>query len=35
MTDLRVKTWSELQDELFEGSWNEGIGRVKVSPNES
>ena len=31
MTDVRVNTWTELQDELFEGSWNEGIGRVKTT----
>jgi len=31
MTDTQVNTWSELQDELFEGAWNEGIGRYRSS----
>lgn len=31
MTDVRVNSWSELQDELFRDSWNEGIGRYRSS----
>ena len=29
MADIRVSSWSELQDELFRGSWNEEIGRYR------
>lgn len=29
MPDKRVSTWSELQEELFEGAWNDGIGRFR------
>jgi len=31
MTDIRVGSWSELQDELFEGAWNEEISRYRSS----
>jgi hypothetical protein len=29
MADVTVNSWSELQDELFRGSWNQGIGRYR------
>jgi hypothetical protein len=29
MTEIRVNSWSELQNELFRGSWNEVIGRFR------
>jgi hypothetical protein len=31
MSDIRVSSWSELQDELFKDSWNESIGRYRSS----
>lgn len=29
MADVTVTTWSQLQDELFESSWNEDIRRYR------
>jgi hypothetical protein len=29
MNEIRVESWSELQDELFADSWNEDIGRFR------
>lgn len=29
MNEIRVSSWSELQDALFEGSWNETLGRYR------
>ena len=29
MNEIRIQSWAELQDELFEGSWNEGLGRFR------
>lgn len=29
MSDIRIDSWSQLQDELFQGSWNEAISRYR------
>lgn len=29
MEDVRVATWAELQDQLYEGSWQQAIGRFR------
>ena len=29
MSETRVESWAELQEKLFEGSWNEGLGRFR------
>jgi hypothetical protein len=33
MNETEVGSWAELQDRLFEGSWNEGLGRFR--PNHA
>lgn len=33
MDDIRVESWAELQERLFEGSWNEELGRFR--PNHA
>lgn len=31
MNDIRIASWAELQERLFEDSWNEGLGRFRPS----
>ena len=31
MNEIRIGSWAELQERLFEDSWNEGLGRFRPS----
>ena len=31
MTDIRVTSWAELHERLYEGSWREELGRFRSS----